>query len=856
MAEKEARLNIRITATNEASKVFIELAEIAERMAKTFQTASESVNKSFGTIAKAAMTSSEESMKSMNMLRESVSGLGTSMDRMSGNIEKAMTRASKSAQEHGKTIADSVMYMDAQFAGDTIKNAGESVVGFFEKSVSSAVDFDQAIVNTAASINSNLPAGIRLASNEIDAMKQKALDLGQSGFFSANQIGEAMNTLARQGIDYKTIMGGAIETVSAVAAANQEDINQTANVVSDIIHEMGDSLREEFGPDLKAQMTGIGDAMTSALHHARISMDDFLNTMKYFGPQASAMGMGVKDAAAAVALLGQHGIRGSQAGTTLRRMLTNLLPVSKQAAEEMENLGLITADGTNRFFDASGKMKSLVEIQSILHDSLEGLTDAQRQHAIKVIFGQYALSGMTAIADTAPDKFGKLIQSMSKVGVTADLVADKSHGWGIQVQALKAHFETFMKDIGERFKPVVIPIMDALNGLMEHWKALSDPVKNAIIAFTAITGVVLVIGGAILAFVGTMGMLVTSFTAALPLLGTIAVGFGWVIVAVAAVVAVVVGLKTVWNHNFAGIRDITHSVLTSIKEAITAAWNYISPTIIGALERISAFWNDVWPKLKELFSNVWNGMRLFLTPILSGIFINISAVLGFIKGAWNDTWNAIKDLLKLVWDGIVDIIRLAWDIVSGVFKVALDLLTGHWSDAWKHMKELLSNIWNDIKQLFSNFVDNALNFGKNLVMAVAHGIEGAIGAVISAAKRVVDAIKSIFSTAPTAPSINAPSNIPAYAEGGRVDRPTIALIGEGGEPEYVIPESKLKNGGLVGNLSVGYAPLPSTIPFSGSGNLYSVVQHNTFQINGVGKDNHDLANEVAKVLKQQLSFAL
>jgi TP901 family phage tail tape measure protein len=96
-------------------------------------------------------------------------------------------------------------------------------------------------------------------------------------------------------------------------------------------------------------------------------MEDYLQTMKYTGPQASAMGVGIGDLSAAIAVLGEHGIKGSQAGTTMRRMFTNLIPASKAAAATMEELGMITADGGNVFFDSAGKNSRTNRIHSRLN---------------------------------------------------------------------------------------------------------------------------------------------------------------------------------------------------------------------------------------------------------------------------------------------------------------------------------------------------------------------------------------------------------------------------------------------------------------------------------------------------------
>lgn len=686
-------------------------------------------------------------------------------------------------------VGQSLDYMNLQMSGQMIEQLGSKITGFFGGAAGAAVEFDQSVVNTAASLNSNLPAGIRLATGQVTALRDASLEMGKSGFFSANQIAESMNVLARQGIDYNTIMGGASQTVHDVAAANQADVASTANVVSDIIHEMGDSLGKEATKSaagqkimtsamsdtekqsaiLKLSMGNVGDAMTGSLHHARISMEDFLNTMKYVGPQASAVGLGIGDVSASIALLGEHGIRGSQAGTTLRRELTNLIPQSAAAADMMDKLGLVTEKGGNVFFDATGHMKSMNDVQAILHKTLGGLNPEMQEMAVKTIFGQYALSGMTAIVNTAPSKFNELTDAMHKTGITQQLMADKSEGWGMQVQKLKAHWETIRKEIGELLKPAIEGIMGVITQLMAIWDGLSEPVKKAITTFGAVTGVVLLVGGAFIASLAGIGMFVGAIGAGAATLAAIAAPALVVIGAIAAVGLAGYGLYEAWKNDWGGIQEKTAAVLTWIQTQIKAAMDYIMPVISGAVKMITDWWSTIGPSFGKAVKNIYDFI-VWLEPIWSGAWSVIVTVLkttfdvvmGIIRGGIEVVTGIISFFIDLfagnwskLWGDVERILRGAFDILKSIFSGSIELITGLLNDLWKTIVAIFGGIaksiadWgvNLLKTVGTFFTDlgkDALSWGANVIDMFVQGIMGAVHKVTDAVKNVANTVKSFL----------------------------------------------------------------------------------------------------------------
>lgn len=780
----EARLNLVISARDEAKATIEAFANslkstfegLQSQMTQAFSagTATEGVTKAFQNITDATFMTRTQLEEMFNSVRNSFGNIGLAAtdasqlttSQLRNIIEEANgmriqvvqdMEDSSNAMQH---LDQSMSFMNLQMAGEMIQQLGEQITGFFEDAVSSAADFDQSIVNTTASLNANLGT-VKLNTGQIQAMQDAAIKMGESGFYSANQVAEAMNTMSRNGLTYQQIMAGGIDTVYKVAAANQSDIEQTANVVSDIYNEMG-GIFKETGMNAQQAAQLIGNSMTVAMHHARISMDDFMNTMKYIGPQASAMGVGIKDVASLISLLGQHAIRGTQAGTTLRTMMTNLTPVSKEAAVQMKALGMITKDGSNIFFDAHGKMKAMTEVQQILHDKLGALTPQMQEMAIKTIFGRYALSGMTAIVDTAPSKFQSLTAAMNNNNTMTDIMKEKSTGLGMEIQKMNAHWETVKKTIGESLKPVVESLISGLNGMMKMWEGMSPGVKQAIIVFSAISGVLLVVGGGFLALIGTIGMFATSFSAGLAAfstIGTILMGpVGIIIAAVALIGIAAYELYKHWDQVKAGLSSAWNAISNTAK----SVWNGISSffkqwgitllaifvPVLGLPLLIAQHWNQIKTFASDIFNatingikNIWNGAINWIKGVAQG-FVNIIVdafkwmynhnyyfqdLVDFIKKAWDtivkdaktiwngftkilsDVWNAVKNAAEAFWNREKSGFLNIWNSIVNGAKTVWNGLTSFFSGLWRGISSATSSAWNGIKSTISSLVNAAVN---------------------------------------------------------------------------------------------------------------------------------------------------
>ncbi|GAA0857708.1 hypothetical protein GCM10008916_12510 [Clostridium nitritogenes] len=215
---------------------------------------------------------------------------------------------------------------------------------------------------------------------EFKKLEEQALQLGQATAFSASECAEGMENLASAGFSTNEIMD-AMPGLLDLAASSGEDLATSSDIAASTLRGFG----------IEASKTShVADILAKNAAATNAAVGDTGEAMKYIAPNARAAGLGLEEVTAAIGELANAGIKGSQAGTTLRSALVRLAKPSDPAATAMERIGFTA-------FDSSGKMKSLATIMGELNEKTKNLTDEQKQNTIATIFGTEALSGMTVL---------------------------------------------------------------------------------------------------------------------------------------------------------------------------------------------------------------------------------------------------------------------------------------------------------------------------------------------------------------------------------------------------------------------------------------------------------------------------
>jgi TP901 family phage tail tape measure protein len=236
---------------------------------------------------------------------------------------------------------------------------------------------------------------------QFDELSGLAKDLGRTTKFSASEAADGMGYLAMAGFDVEDIMK-AMPGVLQLAAAGNMDLAQTADIASNVLTGYGMEASE---------ITRVNDVMAATFTSANTDMAQLGEAMKYVAPVANSAGLKFEEVSAAIGMMGNAGIQGSMAGTSLRGAITRLLEPTGAAADTLNRLGIETTD-------SAGNMVPLVDIVRQLEES--GATTAD----MMTIFGQRAGPAMAALVEQGADELLEFTEALEDSGGTAQRVAD------------------------------------------------------------------------------------------------------------------------------------------------------------------------------------------------------------------------------------------------------------------------------------------------------------------------------------------------------------------------------------------------------------------------------------------------
>ena len=420
------------------------------------------------------------------------------------------------------------------FVGQKLLPVTGVVTGLGTAAVKTAADFDSAMSKVAAVSGAT--------GSDFDKLRDKAREMGAKTKFSATEAADAMNYMAMAGWKTEDMLSG-IEGVMYLAAASGEDLATTSDIVTDALTAFG----------LTAADSGhFVDVLAAASSNANTNVSMMGETFKYCAPVAGALGFSVEDTAEAIGLMGNAGIKASQAGTSMRSIMTNLTGDVKLSGAA---IGDVTIATTN----ADGSMRSLSAILADCRVAFAGMTEAEKANNAEALVGKNAMSGFLALMNAAPEDIEKVSGAVNNCKDAAknmaDTMQDNLEG---QLTILKSQLQELAISFGDLPMPAVRSIVSGLQGMVNVLNAMLDGVKRVIMIvalLAAALGPVLIIIGKTLSAIGTI------MTWAPKLAGAISAVKGAfaalsatmmanpIAIVIAAIVALVAAFIYLWNTN-------------------------------------------------------------------------------------------------------------------------------------------------------------------------------------------------------------------------------------------------------------------------------------------------------------------
>lgn len=322
------------------------------------------------------------------------------------NVKQNMAGAMSSA---GNKLSGAML-------GTTMQMAGMAGIGFgvFD-AVKGYADFEEEM--------SAVKAISGATADEFQKLNEKAIQMGADTKFSALESAQAFKYMGMAGWKTNEMIGG-IAGIMNLAAASGEDLAMTSDIVTDSLSAFG----------LQAKDSAMfADVLAAAATNSNTNVALMGQTFKYAAPVAGALGFSVQDTALAVGLMANQGIKGSEAGTALRAMMTRLVKPTKESGEAMDILGL-------NILDANGKMKPFRDIIADIREGMKKLSPDSKAAVAGMLAGQEAMSGLLALVNSPYEDFDKLAGAIDNSNGAAERMAK------IRMDNLKGDLEQLSGD--------------------------------------------------------------------------------------------------------------------------------------------------------------------------------------------------------------------------------------------------------------------------------------------------------------------------------------------------------------------------------------------------------------------------
>lgn len=630
----------------------------------------------------------------------------------SGGVADALGSIGAAAETAGRTLTLGVTAPLMTAAGAAIQTG---------------MQFDASMSNVYG-----LMSSLNLSQEQMDALRDTAREMGATTRFSASEAADAMGYMALAGWDDAQVIAGIPGVLNLAAAANM-DLAKASDIVTDTMTPFG----------MAAERAGeAADVFAYAQANSNTTVEALGEAMKYAAPTADAFGMTLQDTAAAMGVLANAGIKGSQGGTTLNAMLRDMKNNAKNGAIAIgkTKVALTNADGSYRSYAA---------IIRDIDKATSSMTASQRDAALGAIFGDESLKGILATLKQGPDALDAMTEGMYACGgAAADMAATMGDNLKGDLAILESGAQDMAIALSDWLMPAARGVVQGVTDLIGKFNALDDGTKNTIFrigAMAAAAGPLLLSGGKVLTLLSGVNPLVVGLGAAAALaythsealqgmvakLGDGVTAFGAALESGAGFTAAFsAGLTAAFGEEAAG------KVLGAI-EGIKTAISTVGDVLTTVTDAVGTFFGSLFDGegLKQSWDNAaavisgydWTALG---TSILSGVTGALDAAGNWLKEIFTAGWTAAKgvnwgELGTSIHDGIQTILDTAGGWLKSLFEAGK---TAAGEISWADIGTAIWSGVTSVLDMAGSFLSGLFGFGKD--SAVANVDWNAIGTAI------------------------------------------------------------------------------------------------------------------------------
>lgn len=407
-----------------------------------------------------------------------------------GDFKKQMTEASKVTEQVGKATQETAaksktalgqMVQSASRHEEAWTKSGSALLGFgaavavgVGMAIKSYAEFDKAM--------SEVQAATHASSGDMEQLRASAIEAGADTAYSAREAADAISELSKAGVGTKDILSGGLAGSLSLAAAGGLEVADAAELAATALVQFKLS---------GSQIPHVADLLSAGAGKAQGSVEDLGAALNQSGLIAASTGLSIEETTGGLAAFASAGLLGSDAGTSFKTMLQSLTPNSKEAAAEMNKLGI-------HAYDNQGKFVGLSKFAGILQDSMRGLSDEQRNASMKIIFGSDAVRAANVLYEQGASGIADWTTAVNDAGYAATTAAIKQDNLAGDIEKLGGSLDSVFLKSGSGANDVLRGLVRTAESFVDAIGNIPGPILQMATGFAAVAGGAALVGGAFL----------------------------------------------------------------------------------------------------------------------------------------------------------------------------------------------------------------------------------------------------------------------------------------------------------------------------------------------------------------------
>jgi TP901 family phage tail tape measure protein len=561
--------------------------------------------------------------------------------------------------------------------GRSMSGAGTKIAGM---GAAALLPFGAAIRQGTAyqSTLLNIQASTGATAAELDRIRAAGMQVSQALGVGPTEATQGFLELLKAGMSLEQVLGGAGQTALEFAKVGNMDVAAASVVMADAMKVFG------VTADVAA------NTMSSAADASSTSIEEMTMAFSQSAAVAALANQSMGDLSAALAVLANNGVKGSDAGTSVKTMLMRLMAPADDAALALEQVGLSAMS----FRGADGQMKPMVEIIGTLNSALAGMDQAAKDDIFRRIFGQDAIRAAAILTATGVDGFNAMTDAMGNALPVSEKYRTLQSGLAGAMARVAAAMQRAAIAISDAVGPALMamagPIGEVIDGFTKFVVANQELVAGFAKAAVVVTGVglgLMALGGTLTLLSSSVGAVLTSIGAIATVVGIVLSPVGLLVAGLASLVAFGPKIAASMQGTFGGVGGMIESVSASIGGTFQSAVAG-GMTVLGDLgTTASVTFDGIYAAVAEgdlagamdvLWAGLYAGWLRGVESIMNAVdpwvsmFQNAFTILGAeIYKIWDSLWTNVGSTVNTAgayllgaFDNIINPILAAWDTLE------------------------------------------------------------------------------------------------------------------------------------------------------------------------------------------------